>query len=88
MKTPILKSVPIFQGGLAVRVGGSEEKTTKRFRPSKISSMNKQQFAKLRLYATGFITIAIWTLLAWDHYHGGVPAHHILAKKDLPAISN
>jgi hypothetical protein len=30
----------------------------------------------------------MWCFLAWDHFHGGVPAHHILAKKDLPAISN
>jgi hypothetical protein len=50
--------------------------------------MNRAQFFKLRLYVTGIITVAIWTLLAWDHYHGGVPAHHILAKKNLPAISN
>jgi hypothetical protein len=24
----------------------------------------------------------------WDYFHGGVPSHHILAQKDLPAISN
>lgn len=50
--------------------------------------MNKKQFFKLRLYFTAMVTLAMWSFLAWDHYHGGVPAHHILARKDLPAISN
>lgn len=26
--------------------------------------------------------------MLWDHFHGGVPRHHILADKNLPAISN
>ncbi len=26
--------------------------------------------------------------LGWDYYHGGVPAHHLLANPDLPAVSN
>jgi hypothetical protein len=50
--------------------------------------MDKRKFFKLRLYFTGLVAIAIWALLAWNYYHGGVPAHHILANKDLPAISN
>jgi len=50
--------------------------------------MNEEKFFKTRLYFTGIITIAIWMLLAWDHYHGGVPSHHLLADEDLPAISN
>jgi hypothetical protein len=43
---------------------------------------------KFRLYFTGIVTIVIWTLLAWNHFHGGVPSHNILAREDLPAISN
>ena len=43
---------------------------------------------KTRLYVTSIVTILIWSLLAWNHYHGGVPSHHILARKDLPEISN
>jgi hypothetical protein len=50
--------------------------------------MNKNKFLKLRLYFTAIVTLAMWGFLARDHYHGGVPAHHILAKKDMPAISN
>ena len=50
--------------------------------------MNEKVFFKTRIYFTGIVTIAIWSLLAWDHYHGGVPSHHILHREDLPAISN
>jgi hypothetical protein len=49
---------------------------------------NEKFLFKIRLYVTGIITIGIWSLLLWNHYHGGVPSHHILAREDLPAISN
>jgi hypothetical protein len=50
--------------------------------------MNEKSFFKIRLYLTGAVTIAVWALLAWNYYHGGVPSHHIGANEDLPAISN
>jgi hypothetical protein len=50
--------------------------------------MNEKMFFKTRLYFTGIITIAIWSLLSWNHFHGGVPSHHILDNENLPAISN
>jgi hypothetical protein len=50
--------------------------------------MSEKVFFKTSLYFTGIVTIAIWSLLAWNHYHGGVPSHHILHREDLPAISN
>jgi len=50
--------------------------------------MNEKTFSKARLYFTGVVTLAIWSLLAWNHYHGGVPSHHILARADMPSISN
>jgi hypothetical protein len=50
--------------------------------------MNKKILFKTRLYFTGIVTISIWSLLAWNYYHGGVPSHHILHRQDLPAISN
>jgi hypothetical protein len=50
--------------------------------------MNKKVSFKTLLYFTGIVTVAIWSLLAWDYYHGGVPSHHILHREDLPAISN
>lgn len=50
--------------------------------------MNENTFFKTRLYFTGAVTLAIWSLLAWNHFHGGVPVHNILARKDMPSISN
>ncbi len=50
--------------------------------------MTKKKFFKGSLYFTGIVTVGIWSLLVWNHYHGGVPSHHILQRGDLPAISN
>jgi hypothetical protein len=53
--------------------------------------MDKTQptnFKSLRLIITIFISILIFGLLLWTYFHGGVPSHHILDQKDLPAISN
>ncbi len=50
--------------------------------------MNKKQFFKIRIYVTVIVTLAIWSLLAWNHFHGGVPSHNILARADMPSISN
>jgi hypothetical protein len=33
------------------------------------------------------VTLAVWGLLAWRHFHGGVPVHHVLRRGDLPGIS-
>jgi hypothetical protein len=43
---------------------------------------------KAKLYFIGIISVFIWGLLAWNYFHGGVPSHHILNKKNLPEISN
>ena len=45
-------------------------------------------FFSIRLYGTGIVTLAIWSLLLWNYFHGGVPSHHILAREDLPEFSN
>lgn len=50
--------------------------------------MNEKYFFRTGIYFTAMVTIAVWSLLVWNHYHGGVPSHHILARKDLPKISN
>ncbi len=50
--------------------------------------MSKNGFFNASLYYTGIVSIVIWSLLAWQHYHGGVPRHHILHREDLPSISN
>lgn len=50
--------------------------------------MNEKILLKTRLYIIALVTLAIWSLLAWNHYHGGVPSHNILAREDMPSISN
>ncbi len=50
--------------------------------------MTKKEFFRNRLYFTGFATLAIGTLLTWNHFNGGVPSHHVLADESLPLISN
>lgn len=50
--------------------------------------MNEQAFNRTQWYITAIVLFFIWTILAWTHFHGGVPSHHLLQRKDLPAISN
>ncbi len=50
--------------------------------------MTVKELFRIRLYITAIVTIAIWSLLIWDHFHGGVPSHHILQRQDLPKFSN
>jgi hypothetical protein len=47
-----------------------------------------QQFDRLRIGLTVTATLAIWSLLVWQHFHGGVAAHHLLHNPDLPRISD
>jgi len=41
-----------------------------------------------RIYFIAVVSLAIWTLLAWGYFHGGIPAHHLFANPDLPSVSN
>jgi ABC-type transport system involved in multi-copper enzyme maturation permease subunit len=50
--------------------------------------MDPKLFFRYCLYATGVVTAAIWSLIAWDYYHGGIPAHHFLNDPELPSVSN
>ncbi len=50
--------------------------------------MNNIKLFKSKLYFTATVAIAIWTLLIWDYFHGGIPSHHLFANKELPAVSN
>lgn len=50
--------------------------------------MDDRQFLRLRGAATAWVAAAEWIFLAWQYFHGGVPSHHLLARADLPAISN
>jgi len=50
--------------------------------------MKENTFFKPRLYFTALVSVAIWSLLTWNYYHGGVPSHSIMAREDMPSISN
>jgi hypothetical protein len=47
-------------------------------------------FTLQRLIGHGFVVGLLTSVvhLAWEHTHGGVQSHHLLARPDLPAISN
>jgi hypothetical protein len=40
------------------------------------------------LWSTALITLAVWSLLLWEHLQGGVLSHHLRNDPELPAISN
>jgi len=42
----------------------------------------------MRILLTMLIALLVWSLLVWQHFHGGVPAHHFMQRADMPAISN
>jgi hypothetical protein len=42
----------------------------------------------MRTKATAAIAVVMAVLLGWQHLHGGVPAHHVLADPGMPLISN
>lgn len=50
--------------------------------------MKSNNSTMIRILITSIITILIFGWLFWGHFHGGVPSHHILHRKDLPEISN
>jgi len=50
--------------------------------------MNATLTLKNRIIFTAIVTFLIWTNLAWDYFHDGVPTHYLLHRKDLPGISN
>lgn len=50
--------------------------------------MQRQLSTKAQAFITAVITLFIFSILLWDHIHGGVQSHHILDQEELPAISN
>jgi hypothetical protein len=50
--------------------------------------MNSVLFYKIGLAILSIISVGIWALLIWQYYHGGVPSHSFMARKDMPSISN
>lgn len=50
--------------------------------------MNEQLNLRKRIIFTGLVTILIWSHLAWDYFHDGVPTHHLFHSADFPGMSN
>lgn len=50
--------------------------------------MNDRRLLRTRLASTVAVAVAEWMFLVWQHFHGGVPSHHLLDRADLPAFSN
>ncbi len=50
--------------------------------------MNQTAFKKIGVAIVASVTVGIWVLLIWEHYHGGVPSHSFMARADMPSISN
>ena len=50
--------------------------------------MHDQQFPRLRVYLTLWVTLAELANLVWEHFNGGVVIHHIMDRSDMPAVSN
>lgn len=50
--------------------------------------MSSSRLDRLRIGPTISVAVAIWSQLVWRHFHGGVPAHHLLDNPDLPRISD
>ncbi|MBD0849300.1 hypothetical protein [Maribacter arenosus] len=43
---------------------------------------------RLRRLLTTIVTLLIWSQLAWDYFHGGVPTHYLLHDDRFPGIPN
>jgi hypothetical protein len=50
--------------------------------------MNEQLLSRIRLSVTAAVTLLTGAMLAWEHFHGGVASHHLLAREDMPSFSN
>ena len=44
--------------------------------------------SRTKIRITTIVTVFVLGLLLWEHLHGGVVSHHLLARKDMPKISN
>lgn len=46
------------------------------------------KYQQYRIYLTVLVALAVAIQLAWHHFNGGVPSHHLLQRSDMPAMSN
>ena len=50
--------------------------------------MKVAELLRKRFLLALFVALGIWSLLIYQHFHGGVPSHHLLQRSDLPSVSN
>ena len=50
--------------------------------------MNIHLSFKNRLLFTIVVSLLMWSFLAWDYFHEGVPTHYILHNDEYPGFSN
>ncbi|WP_299680705.1 hypothetical protein [uncultured Dokdonia sp.] len=50
--------------------------------------MNLHLSFKNRFLFTVVVSLLMWSFLAWDYFHDGVPTHYILHDDNLPGFSN
>ena len=44
--------------------------------------------SRTKIVMTSIVTVFVLGLLLLENFQGGVKSHHLLARKDMPAISN
>lgn len=59
-----------------------------RIKMSTLKEIEIQDFRRTKIFLTSVVTALILGLLLWEHFHGGVPSHHVLQRNDLPELSN
>jgi len=50
--------------------------------------MTEEYFKKLKYGLISLVVIFTIVQLSWEHFIGGVQAHHLMARSDMPSISN
>jgi len=53
-----------------------------------LTVMNIQSIIQDKIGFTILTFLLTTSHILWDYFHGGVPIHNVLAREDLPAISN
>jgi hypothetical protein len=47
-----------------------------------------KEIDRLRIGLTLLAALGIWSLLVWQHFHGGLASHNLLHDPDLPQVSD
>lgn len=53
-----------------------------------MKTISKNDFLIFRIWFTSVVFVVLFALLLWQHFNGGIPSHHFLARKSMPLVSN